>query len=541
MPQTAWPLHLKSGPTEQEADLRDGLPANLTLLAATVNADASAHLRAAQGGIDAARAAFPDRDGIVAALLAAARALEAADAALQPADLAACGHRLVRKRLEIDAATLLAAGVAPVAWLERPELPPGASTLLNLHLPEGALDIEVHPVTPDWIKVLPVSGPPGLRQFEVSIEPDAELSSPWQPGHSGLSGNGALCLRLTAEIAGQAVGMIVDLETPLSIVPAHSVTLDPAAIIVALPPDGKSIAIAARRQGTTASLRLAPATGVDVTATTDGFHIVAHADLSPGKHHLPLSVDGTPAYAVERVGDPHIGFTPYPVPQALDLLALDLVLPAGARVGYVAGGADRVGLWLARMGCDVVTLGEADLRDNLARFTTIVVGIFAFGRRPDLAAATARLHEWVRAGGHLVTLYHRPGDGWDPDTTPPARMVIGSPSLRWRVTDPKASVAVLAPDHPLLLGPNRIGPADWAGWDKERGLYFAAEWDPAYVPLLAMHDAGEPPLEGGLLSARFGRGRHTHASLVLHHQMDRLVPGAFRMMANLVQPASNPT
>jgi hypothetical protein len=90
--------------------------------------------------------------------------------------------------------------------------------------------------------------------------------------------------------------------------------------------------------------------------------------------------------------------------------------------------------------------------------------------------------------------------------------------------------------HPLLSGPNLIGPADWAGWDKERGLYFAAEWDPAYEPLLAMHDAGEAPLRGGLLSARVGKGRHTHTSLVLHHQLDRLVPGAFRLMANLVQP-----
>ena len=38
-------------------------------------------------------------------------------------------------------------------------------------------------------------------------------------------------------------------------------------------------------------------------------------------------------------------------------------------------------------------------------------------------------------------------------------------------------------------------------------------------------------------AARIGKGRHTHASLVLHHQLDKLVPGAFRLIANLVQPA----
>jgi hypothetical protein len=71
---------------------------------------------------------------------------------------------------------------------------------------------------------------------------------------------------------------------------------------------------------------------------------------------------------------------------------------------------------------------------------------------------------------------------------------------------------------------------------KERGLYFAAEWDAAYVPLLAMNDPGEAPLTGGLLAADIGRGRHVHTALVLHTQMEALVPGAFRLFANLVAP-----
>jgi hypothetical protein len=116
-------------------------------------------------------------------------------------------------------------------------------------------------------------------------------------------------------------------------------------------------------------------------------------------------------------------------------------------------------------------------------------------------------------------------------------VVIGAPSLRWRVTNPDADVDILAPEHPLMAGPNTIGAEDFAGWDKERGLYFAAEWDEAYVPLLAMHDAGEQPLTGSLISGEIGKGRHTHTSLVLHHQLDRLVPGAFRLLANLVQRA----
>jgi hypothetical protein len=96
---------------------------------------------------------------------------------------------------------------------------------------------------------------------------------------------------------------------------------------------------------------------------------------------------------------------------------------------------------------------------------------------------------------------------------------------------------MLVPEHPLLVGPNIINEHDWEGWQKERGLYFASGWDDAYQPLLSMHDDGEQPLFGALVSATIGKGRHTHTSLVLHHQLDKLVPGAFRLIANLVQPA----
>ncbi|MDN3714085.1 hypothetical protein QWZ10_24035 [Paracoccus cavernae] len=115
--------------------------------------------------------------------------------------------------------------------------------------------------------------------------------------------------------------------------------------------------------------------------------------------------------------------------------------------------------------------------------------------------------------------------------------MVGQPSLRWRVTDPAAEIRMLAPDHALLAGPNRIGPEDWQGWDKDRGLYFASEWDAAYQPLLALSDAGEAPLHGALVTGRFGAGRHSHVALGLPHQMAALVPGAYRLMANLLQKA----
>ena len=154
--------------------------------------------------------------------------------------------------------------------------------------------------------------------------------------------------------------------------------------------------------------------------------------------------------------------------------------------------------------------------------------------RPVLADNIQSLHQWVANGGHLLTLYHRPWDNWNPELIPPKHLEIGQPSLRFRVTNERSPVEHLQPEHVLLNQPNKITADDWQHWSKERGLYFAKSWHEDYQALLSMNDPDEAPLTGSLLSAKIGNGRHTHTSLVLHHQMASLVPGGFRLMANLL-------
>lgn len=106
-----------------------------------------------------------------------------------------------------------------------------------------------------------------------------------------------------------------------------------------------------------------------------------------------------------------------------------------------------------------------------------------------------------------------------------------------RVTEEDAPVTVLAADHPVLTRPNRIGPADWEGWVQERGLYFAHTWDEAYEPLLSFpaspgYEPGE--LRGGLLVAEVGEGTWVYTGLAFFRQLPALVPGAYRLMANLL-------
>jgi LmbE family N-acetylglucosaminyl deacetylase len=539
---TAWPLHLKLGGVgiEAQRSILDGLPASLSVLAdgAGLDANLSDALRSADDAIAVAIAAFPDRDAIIIALTEAAGWLEAVLSNAPQAFLELHGHRVNRKRREIDAALLDAAALFERAYAEPSVISPGGASTLTVELGEGG---ETYPV--DIVPVLPQGVSSSVqslgrdRVFALNAANDAPFSDLYLPDWSALGGNGHAHVQVTAQISGRRVTGTFDLEELFSVTPAQSVTLLPDALLVPLGTDQAQWPVKATLTGVNAPLSFVAPPGWTMKKAEDGWLAVPSAGIRPGLIEIEPQIDGSPAYQTTPIAYSHIGRTRFHAPAKLRLLTIDLTLPEGARIGYVGGGADRVGLWLSRMGLDVTELDAQALSGDLSQFTTIVVGIFAFGIRRDLAAATEKLHRFVENGGHLVTLYHRPSDGWNPEETPVRRVEIGSPSLRWRVTDPAAEVTVLEPNHPLLQGPNVIGPQDWQGWDKERGLYFASRWDDVYEPLLAMHDVNEQPLKGALISGVIGKGRHTHTSLVLHHQLDKLVPGAFRLLANLVQPA----
>nr|CAD6628687.1 PIG-L family deacetylase [Rhizobium sp. TCK] len=539
---TAWALHLKLSAQglKAEGSVLNGLPKTLSALGGTTSLPRAVadDLLAADAAIAAAIAAFPDRDAVIAALNEAAVALErvAADA---PGDFTSLhGHRIARKRREIDAAILEAAAIFERAYADPPAIVPGGTSVLTVELGEGATGRAI-----DVVAVLPAGvSSSASRQgrnwiFALSATADSALTSLYLPDLSALGGNGHAHVGVTAEIAGRSVTGRFDLEEPFSVQPAQSLVLRPDALIVPMNGKTRAFPIKIDLDGTPAAISFRVPAGWTMEKTEGGWTASATDEPKPSLVEIVPEVDGRPAWQATPIAYPHIGRTSFRQPAALRVLSLDLSLPRDARIAYIGGGADRVGLWLSRMDLDVTELDADALAGDLSRYSTIVIGIFAFGIRKDLTAATPRLHRFVEEGGHLVTLYHRPSDGWNPDETPVRRIEIGSPSLRWRVTDPGAEVTVLSPGHMLLNGPNVITRSDWQGWDKERGLYFASGFDEVYEPLLAMHDVNEQPLKGAMISGTIGKGRHTHTSLVLHHQMDRLVPGAFRLMANLVQPA----
>lgn len=527
-PQDTWQLHRVGGGHEDA--LAESLPRTLLDLAALAG-PAAEDLSAAAAAIARAQAAFPDTSAVQVELAQADVAIDSALRMVTPDFQTAHGHRLTRKRREIGHALAETAGLSLIASAHPALLVPGGTGTLRIAqtTPISASDVTIAPKLPEG-----VSGPPATLNgspvdLDMTVDPDAPFTATFGPGFDPLGGNGHAWLEVSATVEGRQIRINVDPEYLLAVVPRDDFALRPASFIRRTGDDDPL------RATVTGSPRFDVPDGWEVTQRGITLTITPPADTSAGLVTLPSRIDGRRAQATETAHYPHIGALRYPQPASLQILTLDLTLPQDARIAYVGSG-DSVGHWLRRLGLDVTLLDHIAQEEDFAAYTTVLVGVVAFGNRPDLTAATDRLRAFVENGGHLVTLYQRPDQGWDSETTPPRRLKIGTPSLRWRVTDPAAKVTVLTPDDPLLCGPNVITSADFDGWDKERGLYFASDWDAAYHPLLAMADAEETPLEGALVSGRIGQGRHTHTSLLLHHQMDRLVPGAFRLMCNLIQP-----
>lgn len=532
-PETEWKLHLVGGAVE--SDIAEGLPARLADLA---DGALAGLLGEADAAFAAALGVFPNREKIIEALMRAAGALAAAQAAAPAAWLAAQGHRLTRKLREIDAALIEAAGLNLQAVADDATLAQGGSTGVTLRVAAKAPPADLSLALPKGVTATRLPDADGAARFRLDARDDAPLSPLFAPRWSSLGGNGAAWAEVALRFGDHTARRAVDLVEPLTVQPATSVALEPEAIIAPLDSDEAAWTVQAALSGKPGRLALIAPEGWAVETSPEALVIRPTAPRAAGLSVFSAEIDGAPAFQAQTIDYSHSGKVAWRAPARMRFLSLDLAIPSG-RIGYISGGSDRVGLWLRRAGFDVTDLTSGDLAGDLSGYEAIVVGILAFGTQPELAELAPRLHAYVEAGGNLVTLYHRP-DQWDPSVAPPRYLRTGSPSVRWRVTDPQAAVTILAPDHPLLHRPNRIGPADWAGWDKERGLYFASQWDDAYQPLLAMHDPNEQPLTGALVSARIGKGRHTHLSLTLHHQMEKLTPGAFRLFANLLTPDDQP-
>ena len=215
-----------------------------------------------------------------------------------------------------------------------------------------------------------------------------------------------------------------------------------------------------------------------------------------------------------------------------NLVKLDIKI-IGKKIGYIIGAGDKVPQALEAMGYEVKTLSEADITDdNLKQFDAIITGIRAYNIYEYLSNKNDVLMRYVQNGGNLIVQYLKSNQvGSKRVRVGPYPFTIDAGS---RVTEEDAKVNFLLPDHPALNYPNKITEKDFEGWVQERSTYQVSQMDEHYQTPLGMNDKDEKQSNGSLAIAKYGKGNFVYASLVFFRQLPAGVPGAYRLMANLI-------
>lgn len=201
----------------------------------------------------------------------------------------------------------------------------------------------------------------------------------------------------------------------------------------------------------------------------------------------------------------------------------------GQYVGYIMGSGDAIPESLEQIGYTVDLLDPNNITEkSIENYDAVIVGIRAFNTIERMKVIQPELMKYVEKGGTVIAQYNtsmrnQPAIGPYPFTI-----------SRERVTREEAEVTILAPDHPIIDGPNKITSKDFEGWVQERGLYFPNQWDERYTPILAANDPGEPSRKGGLLVAEYGKGYFVYTGYSWFRELPAGVAGAFRIFANMI-------
>ena len=550
-------------------DLFTGIPYNFSDWAEVVPQDnLKEQLVEFQRRLDQIVALYPNRGDILPAVQDALKYVERLIAKTKNAELSEemkvdLLHKLELKAEQLKEASFVASNLQVETTIDSSVLTKGEKSTVTMtvtnHGEEDINDIKASLLLPEAWKISKAqaisklkSGASKTITFEIQVPEDADYFDPY--------GEPVIKSKIAFKENGYTTESVLELEETVAVLPELSLTLDPQNVVVNTADVQENIPVkvkvkyyGASENNATVTLNLPEGWSSD-PAEADlsfserfeekevTFNLTPPADIESGDFVIEAfaTADGkTFNTTVQEISYDHIKDSYYQYPSVINGVAFELLKPDNLKIGYVESGFDKVADYLLNAGFDVTKLTEEDLATgDLSQYDTIVTGIRAYLSRADLAQHNDRLLEYVENGGHLVVQYHKPDDNWNIEETAPYPITIGSPSIRWRVTDENAAVTVTKPDHQLFNYPNQITENDWANWVQERGLYFPMQWDTSYETFLTMADPGEAPFESGILLAQYGQGTYLYTNLVFYRQMESQIPGAYRIFTNLISYGS---
>ena len=243
---------------------------------------------------------------------------------------------------------------------------------------------------------------------------------------------------------------------------------------------------------------------------TEGYRVIAHRDLEPRHLYRPAT---------------------------MDVHGIDVQVAPNLSVGYVMGVGDEVPQALEQIGVKVTILGANDLANgDLDQFDSIIIGIRASAVRDDLKTYSKRLLDYTERGGNLIYQYQTQ----EFDAAPYGPYPYKLSARAEEISEEDARVTILDASHPVFHWPNQITAADFNGWVVERGSKWMTTWDERYTPLLESHDHQQPPQQGGLLYAQYGKGTFVYAAYAFYRQLPAGVQGGYRLFANLISLKKRP-
>ncbi|MGH7525038.1 MAG: PIG-L family deacetylase [Gemmatimonadales bacterium] len=382
------------------------------------------------------------------------------------------------------------------------------------------------------------SAPPFTARFTVAL-----------PG----SESGTVVREIEGRFRDPVIG---EVRRPVMIVPRVAVGLQPGEILWPSDQRSRSFTVSLEhlsRDSMDATVSLTVPPGWTTTApqpvhfAREGeramvtFKVTAPRTTLLDRYHIDASVaagNDTFATGLYRIRYPHVRAENMAIAAQSNVVVSDVTFPVLTAIGYVRGGGDLVPEAMANAGLPVTLLtGDALERGPLKQFKVIVIGPRAYEADESLVRAHPRLMRWLDAGGTLIIQYEQ--QPYMRGGFAPKPLTFTTPTQS-RVTDETAPVTLLAKTQQVLRWPNPIGDRDFDGWVQERGLDFPIAWDPAWTPVLETHDPGDTPRAGGLLIAKVGAGTAIYTGLSFHRQLPALVPGAWRLWANLLSAGLSP-